>query len=174
MMRFTVFLAAQLGLALPAIVSAEGQAAPARPEYSVLTPAVEAQINVAAGLSAANLVPGASVFKDLATRDNTLRLQKLAVEERFDPARWLADRLVEALAEAGHTAAYEPIPRKAPGSTQSLSRSDLPEKAKGELFLDVTIRLICLCRGDQYFDFSPALSLAWRVRPATSRMSMTA
>jgi hypothetical protein len=162
-MRFTVFLAALLGLVPPASESAEGQAAPARPEYSVLTPALETQIKVAAGLSAANLVPGANVFKDLATRENSLKLQKLAVEERFDPAQRLADRLVEALAEAGHSAAYEPIPRKAPGSKQSLSRSDLPEQPKGELILDVTIRMICLCRGDSYFDFSPAFSLAWRV-----------
>ncbi len=117
---------------------------------------------VAAGFSGADML-GLGFAKGLATHDNSLRLRKLAAEERFDPAQRLADRLVEALAKSGHSAVYEPIPRKPPGSIQSLARSDLPEKPKGRMFLDVTIRWICLCRGDKYVEFSPSMALGWRV-----------
>jgi hypothetical protein len=166
-MRFKGAPVALLSVCFAARLAAEGLPTHEQPEYSVLTPAVETEIKVAAGLSAANAVPYVgSTFKDLATRDNSLKLRKLAVAERFEPARRLADQLVEALAEAGHAAAYEPIPRKPPGSIQSLSRSDIPETPQGKLILDVTIRLICLCRGDGYFQFSPALSLGWRVLDA--------
>lgn len=159
--------AALLGLCFASRLSAEGLPAPAQPEYSVLTPAVETVIKVAAGFSAADAVPYVgSTFKDLATRDNSLRLRKLAVAEGFEPGRRLVDQLIEALAEAGHAAVFEPIPRRPPGSIQSLSRSDLPETPQGKLILDVTVRLICLCRGDGYFQFSPALSLGWRVLDA--------
>lgn len=159
-MRFRVSSAVVLGLCFAAHLAAEEP--PGRPEYSVLTPAVERQIMVAAGFSGADVF-GLGFAKGLATQDNTVKLRKLAAEERFDPARRFADRLVEALAKAGHTAVYEPIPRKPAGSIQSLSRSDLPEKPQGKVFLDVTIRWICLCRGDKYFEFSPSMSLGWRV-----------
>lgn len=166
-MRFRTASVAVLGLSFAARLSAEGQAPQERPEYSVLTPAVETEIKVAAGFSAANLVPYVgSTFRDFATRDNSLKLRKLAVAEHFEPSRRLADQLIEALAEAGHTAAYEPISRRPTGAIQSLSRADLPETPQGRLILDVTIRLICLCRGDGYFQFSPALSLGWRVLDA--------
>lgn len=161
-MRFSGPAATILGFYLAAPLAAEGQEPQERPEYSVLTPAEEKQIMVAVGFSASDMM-GLGFAKGLATKDNTLKLRRLAAEERFDPARKLVDRLVETLAEAGHTAVYEPIPRKPAGSIQSLSRSDLPEEPKGRLFLDVTIRWICLCRGDEYFEFSPSMSLGWRV-----------
>jgi hypothetical protein len=161
-MRFRGHAAAVLGFCFAARLAAEGQAPQEQPEFSVLTPAVEKKIMVAAGFSATDML-GLGFAKGLATQDNTLQLRRLADEERFDPAQRLVDRLVEALAKAGHTAVYEPISRRPAGSIQSLSRSDLPEKPEGRQFLDVTIRWICLCRGDKYVEFSPSMSLGWRV-----------
>lgn len=163
MMRFTAWSAALLGLGFAASLTAEGPTAPALPEYSVLTPAVETHIGVAVGLMPTDFLPVIDAFGDLATRGKTAKLRKVAAADRFDPALMLSDRLVEALAEAGHQSAYEPIARKPAGSIQSLSWSDLPESPKGKLILDVTIRWHCLCRGMAYLDYSPAVALGWRV-----------
>lgn len=157
-------LAAAIGTCFAARLSAQAPTPPESSEYSVLTPAVETHIVVATGLTVTDFLPIIDGLGDLSKRGNSLKLRKLAATDRFDPARRLADRLVEALAEAGHTATYEPIARKPAGSIQSLSWTDLPEAPQGKLMLDVTIRLQCLCKGDiEYSGYAPALALGWRV-----------
>jgi hypothetical protein len=99
----------------------------------------------------------------MADSSRSTALRNLATRERYDPARPLADRLVDALAEASYRAVLEPIKRKPAGAVQSLSWSDLPENPKGDVMLDVTVRWLCLCSDLAYGKFYPAIALGWRV-----------
>ena len=164
-MRFhgSTLLAAAALLCSTTALSDENPAGTSRPEYSVLTPAMERQLDVSAGLDPARVIPFVGNAQDYVHRGDSIRLRGLIDAEHYDAPRTIADRLIDALAEAGHSAVFEPMTRKPPGSIQSLSWSDLPESPKGDQLIDVTIKFICLCRECKDFDFFPALALEWRV-----------
>jgi hypothetical protein len=145
---------------------AEHDAAPELADISVLTPAMEGHF-ISGSFDALGYVPYvgglASGIVKLNSNANARRLRRLAAAERYDPVPAIADRVVDALEEAGYTAVHEPIPRRPAGSVQSLSWSDLPERPHGKLFLDVNIRWIGLCTGHGYFKYRAAISIGWRL-----------
>jgi hypothetical protein len=160
-MRFLALL-----LACVFISSAAAQdetTAPERPDFSVLTPSMEGQFFVATQFNLNAIYPLLGAPADAMNQSRTSQLRRLVAVNRYDPARALADRLIEALGEAGFRAVYEPIPRRPAGSIQSLSWSDLPEQPQGELFLDVNVRWICLCSSSSYTKIYPSISLGWRL-----------
>lgn len=162
-MRFRGPAAVVLGLCFAARLPAEEAPAPARPEYSVLTPSMTGRFVVSTQFNLNAIYPLLGGPGDITNNSRTKALRRLVDTERYDPGRTLANRLIEALAEGGYTAVYEAIPRKPPGSIQSLSWSDLPEQPLGELFLDVNIEWICLCSSTSYARTYPAISMSWRL-----------
>jgi hypothetical protein len=162
-MRFKTLIGAAIGTLFAPPLSAETPTSQESPEFSVLTPAVELPIRFTTRIDVASDLPFVDTFQDMTARKQSLKLAELAKAERFDPARRLADRLVEALAEAGHAAAFEPIARKPAGSVQSLSRSDLPESPQGKFILDATIRWHGLAKPGDFKDYSPTIVLGWRI-----------
>lgn len=148
-------------LAAAAATRAEDSAARAQADFSVLTPSMEGHFT--AGKAELGYLPYVGGLASLNRNANSKRLQRLVAVERYDPAQTIADRVIDALREAGYTAVYQPIPRRPAGSVQSLSWSDLPEHPEGKLFLDLNIRWICLCTGNAYFKYRPAISIGWRL-----------
>jgi hypothetical protein len=161
-MRFRALLLA-CGLYASAAVAADDAPAPPMPDFSVLTPSMTGRFVVATQLNLNMVYPLLGGPGDLANNSRTKILRRLVDAERYDPARTLADRLIEALGDGGYTAVYQAIRRKPPGSIQSLSWSDLPEQPLGELFLDVNIQWICLCSSASYAKTYPAIELGWRL-----------
>ncbi len=150
---------------LPALGSAAEQGESHAPiDFSVLTPAIEGRFVVVSGFDFTSLLPPAYLaLGEMGNSQRTTQLRSILARDHYDPARTIADRLIEALAEAGYGAEHEPIARRPAGSLQSLSWSDLPEEPRGELMLDVTVRSICLCSEIAFAKFYPAISLGWRL-----------
>lgn len=149
---------------LPALASAAEQGDSLAPiDFSVLTPAMAGKFQVASGVDFTGFIPPYFAFSRLASGQKSTQLRSLVEREHYDPARTIADRLIEALGEASFRAVYEPIGRKTAGSIQSLSWSDLPEKPRGKLMLDVTINWICLCSDVAFTKLYPAISMGWRL-----------
>ncbi len=134
-----------------------------RPDFSVLTPAIQGRFFMSSKADATTLIPPGLEIGQLATSGRTKQLRAIIEREGYDPARVIADRVIDALAAASYVAVYEPIPRKAAGSMQSLSWSDLPERPQGELMLDLTVHWICLCADVTFSKHYPAISVSWRL-----------
>ena len=161
-MRFggTCLVAFLFGLRA-AVASAEGGAA--RPDLSVLTPAMQGRFFVSSAVDVTAFFPPGLAIGQLATSGRTKQLRRLIEREAYDPIRTIADRVIDALAVASYRTAYEPVPRGPAGSLQSLSWGDLPEKPQGELMLDLTVHWICLCADVTFSDHYPAISVSWRL-----------
>ena len=158
------FLTIALCGLLPVAASAEEQGESGAPiDFSVLTPAMVGRFQVASGVDFTGFIPPYLAFSRLASGQKSSQLRSLVERERYDPARTIADRLIEALGESSYRAVYEPIARKAAGSIQSLAWSDLPERPQGELMLDITIQWICLCSDVAFTKLYPAISMSWRI-----------
>ena len=148
---------------------------PAPIQFSVLTPAMEGRYVVASGVDWTTYIPPYLALGQICRGARNDRLRLLVKREGYKPERMIADRLIDALAAASYRAVYEPVMRRPAGSVQSLSWSDLPERPRGELMLDVTILWICLCADIAFTKHYPAISLSWRlldparavVRPST-------
>ena len=135
----------------------------ARPDFSILTPAIQGRYFVSSQADVTALIPPYMEIGKLATGGRTKQLRALVEREGYDPAPVLADRLVNALARSSYQAVHEPIPRKSAGSLQTLSWSDLPEKPQGKLMLDLTVQWICLCADIMFSKYYPAISMSWRL-----------
>ena len=134
-------------------------------EYSVLTPGLQSKFFV---VTAQDLtLIGVSHYANMG---QSKALRKLVERERYEPCGRLSQQIVAALQAAGHTAIDEPIPRAAPGRSQSLSRMDIPERPRGEVLLDVTIDWIGLRADTSGQSFRPALSLTWRLIGANGQL----
>jgi hypothetical protein len=144
-----------------AVASAEGGAA--RPDFSVLTPAMQGRFFVSSAVDVTAFIPPGLAIGQLATSGRTKQLRALVEREAYDPIRTIADRLIDALAVASYRAAYEPVPRGPAGSLRSLSWGDLPERPQGELILDLTVHWICLCADVTFSNHYPAISASWRL-----------
>lgn len=152
-----------LGLSLAAGAVVAQQPDTAAPiDFSVLTPAMEGRFVVAGGIDPTAFVLPMAIG-NLGDRKRSDQLRALVAREGYQPARTIADRLIETLGAASYRATYEPIPRKRAGSIQSLAWSDLPEQPQGELMIDLTIRWICLCSDVAFTTFYPAISMNWRL-----------
>jgi hypothetical protein len=138
-------------------------AAPEPADFSVLTPSMDGQFFVATQLNLNAVYPLIGLPSDLVNRSRTGQLRKILQTAGYDPARTLADRLIQRLVAAGYSAVHEPIKRKPAGSVQSLSWSDLPEKLQGRFLLDLNIRWICLCSPTSYLKAYPGISISWRL-----------
>ncbi|HEU0224177.1 MAG TPA: hypothetical protein VFR29_01960 [Steroidobacteraceae bacterium] len=143
--------------------AAEPPVAEAPIEFSVLTPAMEGRYFIASGVDWTTLIPPYLAMSRIGSGARNDRLRLLVKREGYAPERTIADRLIDALAEASIRAVYEPVPRKPAGSVQSLSWSDLPQRPRGKLMLDLTIRWICLCADVAFTRYYPALSIGWRL-----------
>jgi len=142
---------------------AMGDESAARPDFSVLTPAMQGRFFMSSNIDLTAFVPPGVAFGQLATSGRTKQLRALVEREGYDPTRTIADRLVDALAASSYRAVYEPIARKPAGSMQSLSWGDLPERPQGELMLDLTVHWICLCADVTFTKHYPAMSVSWRL-----------
>lgn len=134
-----------------------------RPDFSVLTPAIEGKFLAATGVDLTSLVPPYVGFAKIGTGGRSGQLRKLVEREGYDPTQAIADRVIDALAAASYTAVHEPISRRRAGLQQSLSWDDLPERPQGELMLDLTVRWICLCADVAFAKHYPAISISWRL-----------
>lgn len=161
-MRFRSLLLA-CGLGAWAAVAADDAPAPPVPDFSVLTPSMTGRFHVGTQLNLDAVYPLLGSVGQLTHDARSKVLRRLVDAERYDPRRTLADRLIDALQEGGFAAVYQAIPRKPPGSIQSLSWSDLPEQPLGKLFLDVNIQWLCLCSSTSYTKTYPAIALGWRL-----------
>ena len=172
-MRFggTCLVAFLFGLRA-AVASAEGGTA--RPDFSVLTPAMQGRFFVSSAVDVTAFFPPGVAIGQLATSGRTKQLRALVEREAYDPIRTIADRLIDALAVASYRAAYEPVPRGPAGSLHSLSWGDLPERPQGELIFDLTVHWICLCADVTFSDHYPAISVSWRLARVRQTISATA
>ena len=118
---------------------------------------------VATQLNLNTLYPFLGSLGDFVNQSRTRQLRKMVKSERYDPARTLADRLIDRLGDAGYSAVYEPIAREPPGTVQALAWSDLPEQPKGRLILDLNISWVCLCSATSYQKTYPSISISWRL-----------
>lgn len=131
--------------------------------YAVLTPAVESRFYVNSGVDIIGFVSPVGGVGHFGDRHQTKTLQALVDREAYDPGKPLAERLVQALNQAGHTATHQLIDRRPPGRIQSLSWGDLPELPSGTVLFDVTIQRIGLQSDLALSRFFPAIVLRWRL-----------
>ncbi|MGQ0429134.1 MAG: hypothetical protein ACT4UQ_04295 [Gammaproteobacteria bacterium] len=162
--RATACLTFTLGGVLAVSATVAGPPSETAPiEFSVLTPAMEGRYVVASEIDLTAFVPPYLALGHLGKGRRSEQLRALVARERYKPERTIADRLIDRLGDASYPAVHEPIQRKPAGSVQSLSWDDLPERPRGKLILDLTIRWICLCSDVAFTKFYPAISLNWRL-----------
>lgn len=139
-------------------------------DLAVLTPAMEGRYIVASEFDVTSLLPPFLAIGNMGHSARSEQLRALVARERYRPERTIADRLIEALGRASYRAVHQTISRKPAGSVQSLSWDQLPQRPRGELVLDLTIRWICLCSDLAFSRYYPAVSFNWRLldpaRPA--------
>lgn len=167
-MRFLAVLLA--GVLCSTAVAGDSSSASDPVAYAVLTPSMTGRFVVASQVDFAEAVMPYLAIGDFTNNARTKDLQQLVARENYDPARTLADRLVDALNEGGYRASFQSIARRPAGSIQSLSWSDLPEIPAGQLFLDTDIRWICLCSDIAFMKAYPAISISWRLLGPNERL----
>jgi hypothetical protein len=132
-------------------------------DFAVLTPAMEGRFIVGSGFDPLTLLPPHLALGQMGDGARAGQLRALVARERYQPERTIADRLVEALGHASYRAVHQPIRRKPAGTVQSLSWDEVPERPRGELVLDLTVRWICLCSEATFAKHYPGISINWRL-----------
>ena len=153
-------------LAVGLAVLSLAAAAEAPRTISVVTPATPSRWSAAAGGFMQLVDPWGD-------EDKATALRRMASEDRFDLARHMQQRLLEALATRGRVALPLDVPRPPELAPGPLSRDRLPAQPVPGSLLDVSVEWFGLYRSGAREVYRPMLAASFRVLGPTGSLEQS-